>query len=53
MTKPEEVETTMMCWEAVNDLPEKEPCKEQEKEEKKPIEKMENQNMEKTMSSLH
>ena len=31
----------MMCWEAVNDLLEKDPHKEQEKEEKKPIEKME------------
>ena len=38
MTKNEEVKTTMMCWEAVNDLPGKEPRKEQEKEEKKPIE---------------
>ena len=25
MTKNKEVETTMMCWEAMNDLPEKEP----------------------------
>ena len=41
-TKNEEVKTVMMCWEAMNDLPEKEPCKEQEKEEKKPIEKTEN-----------
>ena len=40
-TKNEEVETTMMCWEAVNDLPEKEPRKEQEKEEKKPVKKTE------------
>ena len=39
-TKNKEVETVMMCWEAVNDLLEKEPCKEQEKEENKPIEKM-------------
>ena len=31
----------MVCWEAVNDLPEKEPSKEQEKEEKKPVKKME------------
>ena len=31
----------MMCWEAMNDLLEKEPRKEQEKEEKKPIEKTE------------
>ena len=31
----------MMCWEAMNDLPEKEPHKEQEKEEKKPVEKTE------------
>ena len=41
MTKNEEVETAMMCWEAVNDLLEKEPHKEQEKEEKKPVKKME------------
>ena len=31
----------MMCWEAVNDLLQKEPRKEQEKEEKKPVKKME------------
>ena len=41
MTKNGEVETTMMCWEAMNDLPEKEPHKEQEKVEKKPFEKTE------------
>ena len=41
MTKNEEVKTTMMCWEAVNDLLEKELRKEQEKEEKKPVKKME------------
>ena len=41
MTKNEEVKTAMMCWEAVNDLPEKEPHKEPEKEEKKPVKKME------------
>ena len=40
-TKNEEVETVMMCWEAMNDLLEKEPRKEQDKEEKKPVEKME------------
>ena len=39
-TKTEEVETMMMCWEAVNDFPEKEPCKESENEEEKLIEKM-------------
>ena len=31
----------MVFWEAMNDLPEKEPHKELEKEEKKPVEKME------------
>ena len=41
MTKNEEVETAMMCWEAMNDLPENEPHKEQEKVEKKPVEKTE------------
>ena len=41
MTKNKEVKTLMICWEAMNDLPEKEPCKEQEKEEKKPIDKTE------------
>ena len=40
-TKNGEVETTMMCWEVKNDLPEKEPHKEQEKVEKNPIEKTE------------
>ena len=34
MTKNKEVKTTMMCWEAMNDLLEKDPCKKQEKEEK-------------------
>ena len=48
MTKNEEVETMMMCWEAMNDLLEKDPCKKQEKEEKKTIKKTENQ-----MSSIH
>ena len=41
MTKKEKVKTAMMCWEDMNDLPEKEPHKEQEKVEKKPIKKME------------
>ena len=41
MTKNEEVETAMMCWEAMNDLLEKEPHKEQEKVEKKHAKKME------------
>ena len=41
MTKKGEDETAMMCWEDMTDLPEKEPCKEQEKVEKKPVEKME------------
>ena len=41
MTKNKELETAIMCWDAVNDLPKKEPHKEQEKEEKKPIKKME------------
>ena len=40
-TKNGEVKTVMMCWEAMNDLPEEEPHKEQEKVEKKPVEKME------------
>ena len=40
-TKNEEIETAMMCWEAMNDFPEKEPRKEQENEEEKPIKKME------------
>ena len=41
MTKNKEVKTAMMCWEAVNDLSEKEPPKEQEKEGEKPVKKME------------
>ena len=53
MTKNKEVKTAMMCWEAVNDLLEKEPHKEKEREEKKPVEKMEKSNMKKNMSSLH
>ena len=40
-TKNGEVETAMMCWEAMNNFPEEEPHKEPEKVEKKPIEKME------------
>ena len=52
-TKEEHVETTMMCWEATNILIEEEPLKEQEKVEKKPIEKTENQNMKKNMLNLH
>ena len=52
-TKNEEVETAMMCWEAVNDLPEKESHKEQENEEKKSLKRQKNQNMKKNMSSLH
>ena len=39
MTKNEEVETAIMCWEVMVDLPKKEPHKEQEKIEKKPVEK--------------
>ena len=42
MTKNGEVETVMMCWEAMNTFPKEEPHKEPEKVEKKPIEKMEN-----------
>ena len=34
MTKNEEVETAIMCWGVMNDLPKKEPHKEQEKIEK-------------------
>ena len=41
MTENGEIETAMMCWEAMNDLPKEEPHKEQEKVEKKPVEKME------------
>ena len=40
-TKIGEVKTVMMCWEVMNDLVEKEPHKEQEKVEKKPVEKTE------------
>ena len=41
MTKNEEVETMMMCWEAVNDFLNKEPCKGSKNKEEKPIEKTE------------
>ena len=51
-TKNEEVETAMMCWEAVNDFPNNEPHKRQKNKKEKPVEKMENQNMMKTMSGL-
>ena len=40
-TKNKDVETAMMCREAVNALLVKDPHKEQGKEEKKPIKKME------------
>ena len=41
MTKNEEVETMMMCWEAVSDFLNKEPHKGSKNKEEKPIEKME------------
>ena len=37
-TKNGEVETTMMCWEAMNDSPRKEPHEESENEGEKPVE---------------
>ena len=40
-TKNEEVETAMMCWEAVNDFSHKEPCKGSKNKEEKPVEKTE------------
>ena len=52
MTENEEVQTAMMCWEAVNDFSNKEPCKGSKNKEEKPIGKTENQNMKKNMSSL-
>ena len=52
MTKNEEVETTMMCWEAMNDFPKKEPRKEPENEEEKPIKRRKNQNMKNNMLGL-
>ena len=41
MTKNQEIETAMMCWEAMNDFLEKEPHKEQKNEEEKPTKKTE------------
>ena len=41
MTKNKEVETAMMCWEAVNDFSNKEPRKGSMNKEEKPIEKTE------------
>ena len=41
MTKNEEAEVAMMCWEAMNNFPEEEPHKEPEKVEKKPVKKTE------------
>ena len=40
-TKNGEVETTMMCWDTMNNFTKEEPHKEPEKLVKKPIEKME------------
>ena len=51
-TKNEEAETTMMCWEAMNDFPKKEPRKEPENEEEKPIKRRKNQNMKNNMLGL-
>ena len=39
ITKKEVVETAMMCWEAINDFSNKEPCKGSKNKEEKPIEK--------------
>ena len=47
MTGNEENETMMMCWEALNDFPKKEPHIESENEGEKPVKKMK-----KNMSSL-
>ena len=41
MTKNKEVETEIMCWEAVNDFSNNEPCKGSKNKEEKPIEKIE------------
>ena len=38
MTENEENETAMMCWEALNDSPRKEPHEESENEGEKPVE---------------
>ena len=40
-TKNEEVETAMMCWEAVNDFSSKVPCNGSKNKEEKPVEKTE------------
>ena len=40
-TQNGEIETAMMCWEAMNNFPEEEPHKEPEKVGKKPVEKTE------------
>ena len=41
MTKNENFEATMMCWESTNNITEEKPHKEPEKVAKKPVEKME------------
>ena len=43
MTKNEENETMMMCWEALNDFPKKEPHVESKNEGEKPIGKTQKQ----------
>ena len=52
-TKNKKVESAMMCWESMSNFTEEESHNEQQKAAKKPVEKTENQNMKKNMSSLH
>ena len=52
-TKKEKVESAMMCWESTGNFTEEEPHEEPEKVSKKPVEKMEKQNMKKNMLDLH
>ena len=53
MAESEEIETAMMCWEHLEDSPGKQPYKEIDDKEKKPVEEMKNQKMKKNMTTLH
>ena len=53
MTKKDNVESVMMCWESTESLVDKEHREEPEMMANKLVETMENKNMKKNMSSLH
>ena len=53
MTKKDNIESAMMCWEPIENLEEEEPRDEQEKKANMLIETTEKQSMKKNMSDLH